>query len=73
MAQRLNKRIDRETTVTVFSRGQYRPIIVSLNPNNTLGLRLKGTRQRFDLPLDSCYDLAVKASLFEARHVKRRK
>jgi hypothetical protein len=72
MAQRLNKSIERETTATIFSRGQHRSIIVSLNPNNTIGLRLKGEKQTYDLPIDGLFDVAVKASLLPTRQGKRR-
>lgn len=70
---KLSAPIQRETTATVFERSQHRPVIVTLQPNNTIALRLKGTQRTYTLPVDQCYELAVKAEIEFNRRAKRRK
>jgi hypothetical protein len=57
----LHKTIERETAATVFERSLERLIIVSLEPPGLLGFRLKGTRQTYRLPVQTCFWLAVRA------------
>jgi hypothetical protein len=67
---RLTAPIQRETSATVFEKGKHRAVIVMLLPNNTLGFRLKGSHRTFYLPVDGCYDRAVKAEVESNRRVK---
>ena len=68
----LRKTVIRETTRT---RDAGRNIIVSLEPGDVIGFRLKGCRQIFRMPLQACYSIAVKLELNarrEAKKVKRK-
>lgn len=64
---KINKSINRETTfLSATKRGrlcdrseiQARNLIVSLNPDETISFRVKGTRQRYALPLGVAYVFA---------------
>ncbi len=60
---KLKQIVQRETFGTVFSQGKDREVIVSLEPPNVIGFRLKGTRQTYYLTSDGCYMAAVKAAI----------
>jgi len=68
----------RESFGTVFDRGKRRPVIVSIEPPNLLGFRLKGTRRIYYLSTEACFTTALKAALKaqaaekKARRKKRR-
>lgn len=60
---KLKRTVRRETHGTVYSQGKHREVIVSIEPPNVLGFRLKGTRRTYYLTSDGCYLVAVKAAL----------
>lgn len=64
----LRRRLRRESASRVFSQGRSRPIVVILEPPGTLlGLRLKGERRTYQLPLDWCYTMAIRMSVAEEK------
>jgi hypothetical protein len=69
---RLSKKIERKTSATVFDRGKRREVIVTFEPPDLLGFRLKGTRRTYYLTPDGCYSVAVERALRNERHPKRR-
>lgn len=52
------REIERETDATVFDRGEHRPIVLIIKPGKSLSLRLKGTRTRYDVPVNAVWRLA---------------
>lgn len=48
----LKRKLMRETSATIFEMGRHRAVMVSLEPPCLIGLRLKGTRRTFYLPVD---------------------
>uniref|UniRef100_A0A6M3JN01 Uncharacterized protein n=1 Tax=viral metagenome TaxID=1070528 RepID=A0A6M3JN01_9ZZZZ len=50
-----------------------RPIIVSLEPGDVIGFRLKGCRRTYRTTVQACYSLAVKLQLADERREKRRR
>ena len=68
----LKRKLTRETSATIFETGRQRAVMVSLEPPCLIGLRLKGTRRTFYLPVDRAYLAAVKAHVAaEAREKSR--
>ena len=67
---KLNKIIKRESDATVFEKSKHRNIIITLEPPNLLGFRLKGTRRKYYLTSESCYVLALKAELMAQKKLK---
>ena len=55
--------VRRESLGTVFERGKRRPVVVSIEPPNLLGFRLKGTRRTYYLTAEAGYLMAIKAVL----------
>lgn len=56
------KAVTRETEAEVFSLGEPRPIIVTIDKyGHTLGFRLKKHRKTFYLSTKDCYYMAVDA------------
>jgi len=67
----LRRRYRRVSSAAVFSRGRYRPVVVILEPPGTLlGLRLKGERRTYHLPLAWCYTEAVRRTVAAERAAK---
>ena len=67
----LRRRYRRVSSAAVFSRGRYRPVVVILEPPGTLlGLRLKGERRTYHLPLAWCYTEAVRRTVAVERDAK---
>ena len=66
---KLTKKVARETGATVFER-KVRPVIVSFEPPDLIGFRLKGTRRTYFLPAGSCYYMAVKGTVAAERAAK---
>ena len=64
----LNKRVSRRTIVP--HRG--RRIVVSLEPGDTLGLRMERCRQTEYVGIAAIYDYAVKARVLFERHQKHK-
>jgi len=63
MATKVNKPLYRETCGGIFSRGKTRPVIVSLEPPNVVGFRLKGMHTTYHLTAEGCFMQALKAHL----------
>ena len=40
-------KVNRETTATIRDCGKERVVVVTIHPNGTIGLRLKGTRREY--------------------------
>jgi hypothetical protein len=57
----LKRKLTREASATVFELGRRRAVMMSLEPPCLIGLRLKGTRRTFYLPVGKTYLAAVKA------------
>lgn len=57
---KLTKSVKRETLYTSVQHGKRRgrPVFVELQPGDILSFRIKGTRQRTDVSLMHCYNLA---------------
>jgi len=69
---KVTKPVTRETEATVRSRGQRRPIIVTLRHGGTvLAFRLKLHRQEYSLPIDWCFWQAVEAHIQAEKRAKR--
>lgn len=60
---KLKKKIEFETTATVFERSKQRPVIVTVEPAGLVGFRLKGTQRTYYLTPDAGYAVAVKAEV----------
>jgi hypothetical protein len=70
----LKRKLTRETNATVFELGRHHAVMVSLEPPCLIGLRLKGTRRTFYLPVDKAYLAAIKAHVAaEAREKSQRR
>lgn len=70
----LKRKLTRETSATIFELGRHRAVMVSLELPCLIGLRLKGTRRTFYLPVDKAYLAAVKAHVAaEAREKSQRR
>ncbi len=70
----IRRPVRRESFGTVFDRGRNRPVIVSIEPPNLLGFRLKGTRRIYYLTTEACFSMALKAALrLEAAEKKARR
>ena len=67
---KLNRPVRRETQATSWERSKIRPIIVSIEPPNLLGFRLKGTRRTYYLPIALCQQYALE--LFAANERRRK-
>jgi hypothetical protein len=57
----LNRPLSRVSKGTVKEAGKVRNIIVILRPPNVIGFRAKGCRKEYQLTIDACYWMAVKA------------
>ena len=68
----LRRNLSRVSSAAVFSRGRYRPVVVVLEPPGTLlGLRLKGERKTYHLPLAWCFCEAVRRTVAAERAAKQ--
>ena len=66
--------VSRETEACVFSQGELRPVIVTIDKyGHTMGFRLKRHRQTFSLSVKDCYYLAVNQWVEREREKKRSK
>ena len=69
----LRRNLSRVSSASVFSRGRYRPVVVILEPPGTLlGLRLKGERRTYHLPLAWCFCEAVRRTVAAERAINRK-
>jgi len=70
----LRRPVVRIVSTALFSQGRCRPLVVSLKPpGDVLGLRLKGERRTYWLPLGWCYAQAVRLAVAQKRATKSRK
>lgn len=53
------REIERETAATVYDGGEHRPIVLIIKPGKSLGVRLKGTRTRYEVPVNAVWRMAV--------------
>ena len=68
----LRRNLSRVSSASVFSRGRYRPVVVILEPPGTLlGLRLKGERRTYHLPLAWCFCEAVRRTVATEKAAKQ--
>jgi len=67
----LNKQVRREASVTIREQGQNRPIVVILTPPGLIGLRAKGRRRVYTLPLETVYVMAVRAHVLRLAREKQ--
>ena len=69
----LRRHLRRVSSAAVFSRGRYRPVVVILEPPGTLlGLRLKGERRTYHLPVAWCYTEAVRRTVAAEKAANRK-
>ena len=66
-------RIVRRETASqgVFERGKYRAVIITLDPPNVIGFRLKGTRTTYRLTAEGCYWMAIAAAKLAEKRAKQ--
>jgi hypothetical protein len=57
MTTKLNKKVVRETT---FSFSKSRPLMVALMPGDIIAVWAKGTRTKWELPVEAALSVAVK-------------
>jgi hypothetical protein len=53
------REIERETDATVYEGGEHRAIVLIIKPGKSLAMRLKGTRTRYDVPVNAVWRMAV--------------
>jgi len=70
MTTTVRRILRRETVGGIFSGGKVRPVIVSIEPPNVLGFRLKGTRKTYYLTAEGCYLQAVQAEVASEKRAK---
>ena len=70
MATKLEKAITRVSNELVRDTGKFRPLVVTLYPNGTIGIRPQGTRREDTYPLEAVYHIAMKARVAEERAAK---
>ena len=70
MATKCLSPVYRETVGGIFSTGKTRPVIVSIEPPNVIGFRLKGMHKTFYLTAEICFLQAVKAQLMADKREK---
>lgn len=63
MPTRCKRPVHRETVGGILERGKIRPVIVSIEPPNVVGFRLKGMRTTYYLTAEGCFMQAVKAKI----------
>jgi len=70
---KVTKPVYRETAGGIFSAGKERPVVVSLEPPNIIGFRLKGMRKTFYLTAEGCFMAALKAQMALEKKEQRKK
>ena len=66
----LKSKITRMTGAEVRDRGKYRRLVISLYPNDTIGLRPEKMRKEEIVSIESCYVLAIKQRVAQERRDK---
>ncbi len=67
---KVKKPIYRETVGGILSSGKIRPVIVSIEPPNVIGFRLKGMHRTVYLTAESCFLKAVQAQIIADKREK---
>lgn len=70
MATKCKKPVYRETHGGILERGKVRPVIVSVEPPNRVGFRLKGMRTTYYLTAEAIFMQAVQAKVAADRREK---
>lgn len=68
----VKKPVKRETHGGIFEKGKRRPVIVSIEPPNLLGLRLKGTQRTYYITAEGAYMAALRAALIAQKKEKEK-
>lgn len=66
----LRKPVTRKSDATVRDGSKRRALVVTLYPNDTIGLRPEKTRREEIVPLDAIYSYAVKARVRTEQRAK---
>jgi hypothetical protein len=66
----LNKPVKRVTSGQIREAGAVRNVIVIMRPPNILGFKAKGCRREYQLTVEACYIMAVRASVSMAKKEK---
>ena len=69
----LTKKVERETSTAVRDRSKRRILIAGLVPGDVIRIRLKGTRQAYDLTVEQAFRYAAKLKGEAARREKAEK
>lgn len=67
---KLEKPIKRQSASQVYE-GKLRPIIITIDPSDRIGFRLKGRQRTYWLPIATCHRIAVEASIEAQKAAKR--
>jgi len=70
MPTKCTRPVYRETHGGILERGKTRPVIVSVEPPNVIGFRLKGMRTTYYLTAEGCFMQAVKAKIAQDKKDK---
>lgn len=66
----LSKPVKRVSSATVREQGRPRQIVVILRPPNVIGFRAAGCRTEYQLTLEGCYTMAVRADIAARQKAK---
>ena len=66
----LNKTLKRVSAGLTRESGKVRRVVVILRPPNVIGFRAHGCRTEYQLTIEACYTMAVRASVLAATRVK---
>jgi uncharacterized ParB-like nuclease family protein len=70
MPTKCTRPVYRETHGGIYDRGKTRPVIVSVEPPNVIGFRLKGCRKTYYLTAEGCFMKAVQAAVAAEKREK---
>ncbi len=70
---KIKTKVERETFGTIFSQGKEREVIVTLQPPNVIGFRLKGSQDTYYLTTEGCYMVAIQAEAASAKRARKAK
>jgi len=73
MATKVKKTVRRETTGGIFEKGKVRPVIISLEPPNVIGFRLKGMHRSYFLTAEGCYMQALRVAIAAEKREKQKR
>lgn len=68
----LTKPLTRKTTARVFSKGQKRPVLLTMIPPARIGVRLAGTRDTYQIDAEAIFSIAVKMHVAEIEKLAKR-